>query len=68
MKILPDGTNVTLTGSATPSLTDVVYDLTVPQVLAAVDAGRMTAGEALTAEIAGKARGSLIEALQSRTQ
>lgn len=68
MRILRDGTNVSLTGSAQPDLADQIYGMTVVQVLDAVDAGQIDAAAAVTAEIAGKARGSLLQALHARSQ
>lgn len=68
MAILSDGTNVSMTGSAQPVVAHVVSDMTVRDVLDAVDRGDLTVDDAMDAEIAGRARASLLTALSTRDQ
>lgn len=39
--------------------------MTIPQVLAAVDAGELTAEDAIAAELSGRARVTLLSALRA---
>ena len=68
MAILDDGTNVSIVGSAQPVVAHVVSEMTVRDVLDAVDRGELSVDDAIAGEISGRARSSLLSALSSRHQ